>query len=100
MDMDAALSIMIGIAFRAMIDVCTCPNGALSANVVGLWESIVLLHFTSKNTRASGPWPYLACGVRVFGDLLMTQSIFKLAVVFLWITITLLIFAVPVDCQM
>ncbi|KAK7016560.1 hypothetical protein R3P38DRAFT_2525051 [Favolaschia claudopus] len=97
--MDAALSIMIGIAFRAIIDVCTCPDGALSANVVGLWESIVLLYFTSKNTRALGP--YLACGVRVFGDLLMTQSIFKLAVVFLWITITLLIFeAVPVDCQM
>ncbi|EAU91165.2 hypothetical protein CC1G_03333 [Coprinopsis cinerea okayama7 len=54
----------------------------LTTVLVGLWEGIVTLHYLKKMPNS---WdPYIAYGVRLFIDLIVTESIERLVVVVIW----------------
>ncbi|KAJ7646912.1 hypothetical protein FB45DRAFT_1051503 [Roridomyces roridus] len=82
--MDGVYSIAAGLALRLVVDAATFHDLKLSGILIGLWEGIVVLHYVNKDPTSSDP--YLAYGVRLFVDFLVTESIFKLVVVLLWST--------------
>ncbi|KAJ7201389.1 hypothetical protein GGX14DRAFT_656690 [Mycena pura] len=82
--MDGVYSIVAGLLLRVVVDAATFHNVKLSGTLIGLWEGIVLLHYVNKAPSSSDP--YLAYGVRLFVDFIVTESIFKLMIVLLWST--------------
>ncbi|KAJ6625728.1 hypothetical protein B0H10DRAFT_1736505, partial [Mycena sp. CBHHK59/15] len=80
--MDGVYSIVAGIVLRVVVDAATNHNIKLSGTIVGLWEGVVLLHFMNKAPTSTDP--YLAYGVRLFMDFLITESVVKLLIVMLW----------------
>ncbi|KAJ7105407.1 hypothetical protein C8R43DRAFT_1114498 [Mycena crocata] len=82
--MDGVYSIVAGLLLRVVVDAATFHNVKLSGTLVGLWEGVVVLHYVKKAPTSTDP--YLAYGVRLFVDFLVTESIFKLVVVLLWST--------------
>ncbi|KAJ7495834.1 hypothetical protein B0H11DRAFT_2000797 [Mycena galericulata] len=82
--MDGVYSIVAGLVLRIVVDAATFHNIKLSGTLVGLWEGVVLLHYVNKAPSSTDP--YLAYGVRLFVDFLVTESVFKLVVVLLWST--------------
>ena len=57
--------------------------------MVGIWEGIVLYHFSHKT--ASTFDPYIACGVRLFIDIIFTGHVSRMVLVLLWTGLTALI---------
>ncbi|KAJ7750306.1 hypothetical protein B0H16DRAFT_1266466, partial [Mycena metata] len=82
--MDGVYSIAAGLVLRLVVDAATFHNIKLSGTLVGLWEGVVLLHYLNKAPGSTDP--YLAYGVRLFVDFLVTESLFKLVIVLLWST--------------
>ncbi|KAF7338049.1 hypothetical protein MVEN_02029000 [Mycena venus] len=82
--MDGVYSIVAGLVLRVVVDAATFHDVKLSGTLIGLWEGVVLLHYVNKAPASSDP--YLAYGVRLFVDFLVTESIFKTVVVLLWTT--------------
>ncbi|KAJ7044919.1 hypothetical protein C8F04DRAFT_874917, partial [Mycena alexandri] len=82
--MDGVYSIAAGLALRLVVDAATFHNIKLSGTLVGLWEGVILLHYLNKAPGSTDP--YLAYGVRIFVDFLVTESLFKLVIVLLWST--------------
>ncbi|KAJ7091864.1 hypothetical protein B0H15DRAFT_178116 [Mycena belliarum] len=82
--MDGVYSILAGLVLRLVVDAATFHNVKLSGTLIGLWEGVVLLHYANKAPTSTDP--YLAYGVRLFVDFLVTESVFRLLIVLLWST--------------
>ncbi|KAJ3759425.1 hypothetical protein EV360DRAFT_3953, partial [Lentinula raphanica] len=90
--MDNLFSIFFGLSLRFIVTLVTQsspdpPSTSISSvkligTLVGLWEGIVLLHFTQKYPRSYDP--YVAYGVRMFVDLLVTEDMQRMMLVLLW----------------
>ncbi|KIK69208.1 hypothetical protein GYMLUDRAFT_639698, partial [Collybiopsis luxurians FD-317 M1] len=80
--MEQLFAIGYGLSIRYIIS--TVPNSSLklTGTLVGLWEGIVLLHFTQKWPKSFDP--YVAYGVRLFIDFLVTQNVLRQVLVLLW----------------
>ncbi|KAF7307354.1 hypothetical protein MIND_00529400 [Mycena indigotica] len=83
--MDGVYSICTGLLLRVVVDAATFHNVKLYGTLIGLWEGIVVLHYVKKVPTSSDP--YLALGVRLFVDFIVTASIFRLMIVLLWTTL-------------
>ncbi|CAA7261862.1 unnamed protein product [Cyclocybe aegerita] len=80
--MDSIFAIGAGLGVRFVVDAATRHNFKLSGSLVGLWEGVVLLHFLKKMPRSNDP--YIAYGVRLFVDFLVTESVARFVVVLIW----------------
>ncbi|KAJ3817770.1 hypothetical protein EV361DRAFT_775733, partial [Lentinula raphanica] len=94
--MDNLFSIFFGLSLRFIVTLVTTPDSSLNpdppskyissvkliGSLVGLWEGIVLLHFTQKYPRSYDP--YVAYAVRMFVDLLVTEDMQRMMLVLLW----------------
>ncbi|KDQ55885.1 hypothetical protein JAAARDRAFT_332294 [Jaapia argillacea MUCL 33604] len=80
--MESLFAIGLGLGLRALIDLATHHNARLGGTLVGIWEGIVLHHFTNKMPLSCDP--YIAMGTRMFVDLVITESWQKLGVTLLW----------------
>ncbi|KAJ7070651.1 hypothetical protein C8F01DRAFT_1107205 [Mycena amicta] len=83
--MDGVYSIASGLLLRVVVDAATFHNVKLAGTLIGLWEGVVVLHYVNKAPTSSDP--YLALGVRLFADFIVTESIFRLMIVLLWTTL-------------
>ena len=80
--MDNIYAIGLGLALRVVVDIVSENNVKMGGIIIGIWEGVVLYHFLGKM-----PWsfdPYVAYGFRLFVDFLITESLFKTAIVMLW----------------
>ncbi|KIY53459.1 hypothetical protein FISHEDRAFT_30581, partial [Fistulina hepatica ATCC 64428] len=80
--MDSIFAIAYGSGLRFVLDTVTRGNYKVSGVLMGLWEGVVMYHFMRQAPRSTDP--YLAYAVRVFIDFLMTESTFKIFLVFMW----------------
>ncbi|KAF9059585.1 hypothetical protein BDP27DRAFT_1158441, partial [Rhodocollybia butyracea] len=80
--MDNIFAIAFGLSLRVIITLVSNHSLKLTGSLVGLWEGIVLLHFTQKWPKSFDP--YVAYGVRLFVDFLVTESVARLALVVIW----------------
>ncbi|KAJ3517236.1 hypothetical protein NLJ89_g630 [Agrocybe chaxingu] len=80
--MDSIFAIGAGLGVRFVLDAATRHNFKLTGSLVGLWEGVVLLHFLKKMPRSNDP--YIAYGVRLFVDFLVTESVARFVVVVIW----------------
>ncbi|EGN99933.1 hypothetical protein SERLA73DRAFT_28936, partial [Serpula lacrymans var. lacrymans S7.3] len=80
--MDSILAIASGLVFRFFVDVVSSDNVRVAGTLIGLWEGLVVHHFLSRMPRS--PDPYLAFGVRIFIDFLITESLSRMVMVVVW----------------
>ncbi|KAH6906311.1 hypothetical protein BKA70DRAFT_1105518, partial [Coprinopsis sp. MPI-PUGE-AT-0042] len=66
----------------ANIDSASRSSLRLTSALVGVWEGVVTLHFLKKMPNSFDP--YIAYGVRLFIDLIVTESLERLVVVVIW----------------
>jgi hypothetical protein len=82
--MDSLFTTGLGLTIRAAVNSLT-SHAELSASVVGICEGFLLFH-SRPGTPSYDPsfHPYLAYGIRVFLDLLYTQSFVRMVIVMLF----------------
>ncbi|TFK44238.1 hypothetical protein BDQ12DRAFT_7346 [Crucibulum laeve] len=80
--MDSIFAIGSGLGLRYVVDSVSHHDFKLTGTLVGLWEGVVLLHFVKKMPSSFDP--YVAYGVRLFVDLLVTESFARLVLVIVW----------------
>ncbi|KAH7920148.1 hypothetical protein BV22DRAFT_981736, partial [Leucogyrophana mollusca] len=80
--MDSIFAIGVGLALRLVVDVVSNHDNRVGGTLVGLWEGVVLHHFSQKMPRSYDP--YIAFGFRIFVDFLFTESLQRMAIVVLW----------------
>ena len=76
--MDSLFSIVFGIGLRFVVDTVSHQDFKLTGTLVGLWEGVILLHFTKKTPKSSDP--YIAFAVRLCVDFYLTESVARLVV--------------------
>jgi hypothetical protein len=79
--MDSIYAIAFGLGLRTLVDAVS-QNLKLTGSLIGLWEGIITLHFLKKMPHSSDP--YIAYGVRLFIDFLITENIGRLVLVLIW----------------
>ena len=79
--MDSIYAIAFGLGLRTLVDAVS-HNLKLTGSLIGLWEGVITLHFLKKMPKSSDP--YIAYGVRLFIDFLITESIERLVLVLIW----------------
>ncbi|KIK62469.1 hypothetical protein GYMLUDRAFT_116757, partial [Collybiopsis luxurians FD-317 M1] len=80
--MDTIFSIAFGLCLRFVISAISNSSLKITGTLVGIWEGIVLSHFTAKWPRSLDP--YVAYAVRMFVDFLVTDSLARLLLVLIW----------------
>ncbi|KAJ7594496.1 hypothetical protein C8J56DRAFT_1161103 [Mycena floridula] len=80
--MESLFAIVVGLGLRYVIHVAGHCDLKISTTLIGIWEGIVLLHFLQKMPFSFDP--YVAYGVRLFIDFLVTESPARFALVVLW----------------
>lgn len=80
--MDSIYAIGAGLLLRVAVDIVSENNVKVGGIIIGLWEGVVLYHFLGKMPSSFDP--YVAYGFRLFVDFLITESLFKTAIVMLW----------------
>ncbi|KJA20049.1 hypothetical protein HYPSUDRAFT_68825 [Hypholoma sublateritium FD-334 SS-4] len=80
--MDSIFAIAFGLGLRVVVDAVSHHDFKLTGTLVGLWEGIILLHFLKKMPKSTDP--YVAYGVRLFIDFLLTDSVARLVLVLIW----------------
>jgi hypothetical protein len=79
--MDSIYAIAFGLGLRTLVDAVS-QNLKLTASLIGLWEGVITLHFLKKMPHSLDP--YIAFGVRLFIDFLITENIERLVLVLIW----------------
>ncbi|KAF8813952.1 hypothetical protein BYT27DRAFT_7131235 [Phlegmacium glaucopus] len=79
--MDSIYAIAFGLGLRTLVDAVS-QDFRLTGSLIGLWEGVITLHFLKKMPKSSDP--YIAFGVRLFIDFLVTESIERLVLVLIW----------------
>ena len=79
--MDSIYAIAFGLGLRTLIDAVS-QDLRLTGSLIGLWEGVITLHFVKKMPKSSDP--YIAYGVRLFIDFLVTESIERMVLVLIW----------------
>ncbi|KAH9484969.1 hypothetical protein JR316_0001873 [Psilocybe cubensis] len=80
--MDNIFAIGFGLGLRFVVDTVSNQDFKLTGTLVGLWEGVILLHFLKKTPKSSDP--YIAFGVRIFVDLVFTESVARMVLVLIW----------------
>jgi hypothetical protein len=80
--MDSIFAISFGLGLRFVIDTVSDHDFKVTGTLVGLWEGVIMLHFTKKMPKSSDP--FIAYGVRLFVDFLYTESLTRLVLVLVW----------------
>ena len=80
--MDSIYAIGAGLGLRFVVDTVSRHNFKITGTLVGLWEGVILLHFLKKMPKSTDP--YVAFGVRLFIDFLITESVSRLVLVLIW----------------
>ncbi|KAF5322755.1 hypothetical protein D9619_001319 [Psilocybe cf. subviscida] len=80
--MDSLFSIAFGLGLRFVVDTVSRQDFKLTGTLVGLWEGVILLHFTKKMPKSSDP--YIAFAVRLGIDFFLTESVARLVLVLIW----------------
>ncbi|KAF9527366.1 hypothetical protein CPB83DRAFT_723810, partial [Crepidotus variabilis] len=80
--MDSIFAIGAGLGLRFLVDTASRHSFKITGTLVGLWEGVILLHFLKKAPRSSDP--FIAFGVRLFIDFLVTESVGRLVLVIIW----------------
>ncbi|KDR75065.1 hypothetical protein GALMADRAFT_211384 [Galerina marginata CBS 339.88] len=83
--MDVALSILAGLGLRLFLVFTTgsSPSSKLTTAVLGLWEGIVLHQLSGRSTSPNLDH-FLAYGLRLAVDLLVSKSLQRMVMVVLW----------------
>ncbi|KAF5322053.1 hypothetical protein D9619_001324 [Psilocybe cf. subviscida] len=79
---DTLLSIALGLGLRYIVDTVSSHSVKVTGSIVGLWEGVILLHFTKKTPKSSDP--FVAFGARMFVDFVCTESFPRQVLVLLW----------------
>lgn len=79
--MDSIYAIAFGLGLRTLVDAVS-QDLKLTGSLIGLWEGVITLHFLKKMPKSSDP--YIAYGVRLFVDFLVTESMERLVLVLIW----------------
>jgi hypothetical protein len=79
--MDSIYAIAFGLGLRTLIDAVS-QDLKLTGSLIGLWEGVITLHFVKKMPKSSDP--YIAYGVRLFIDFLITESMERMVLVLIW----------------
>ena len=79
--MDSIYAIAFGLGLRTMVDAVS-QDLKLTGSLIGLWEGVITLHFLKKMPKSSDP--YIAYGVRLFVDFLITESMERMVLVLIW----------------
>ena len=79
--MDSIYAIAFGLGLRTLVDAVS-QDLKLTSSLIGLWEGVITLHFVKKMPKSSDP--YIAYGVRLFIDFLITESIERMVLVLIW----------------
>jgi hypothetical protein len=80
--MDNLCAIGFGLGVRFVIGVVSHHDLKVTGTLVGLWEGVVMQHFLRKMPTSFDP--YVAYGVRLFIDFLVTESLARLVLVLVW----------------
>jgi hypothetical protein len=80
--MDSIFAIAFGLGLRFVVDTVGHHDFKLTGTLIGLWEGVITLHFVKKMPSSFDP--YVAYGVRMFIDFLVTESISRLILVVVW----------------
>ncbi|KAF8893526.1 hypothetical protein BD779DRAFT_1407186, partial [Infundibulicybe gibba] len=80
--MDSIFAIAFGLGVRFAVDLASHHSFKITGTLVGLWEGVVLLHFSKKMPKSYDP--YIGYAVRLFVDFLATESIPRLVLVLVW----------------
>lgn len=80
--MDSIYAIGAGLGLRWVVDTVTRHNFKITGTLVGLWEGVILLHFMKKMPRSTDP--FVAFGVRLFVDFIITESVTRFVLVIIW----------------
>jgi len=80
--MDSIFAISFGLGLRFLVDAVSDHDFKITGTIVGLWEGVIMLHFTKKMPKSSDP--FIAYGVRLFVDFLCTESVTRLVLVLVW----------------
>jgi len=80
--MDNLCAIGFGLGVRFVIDSASHHDLKVTGTLVGLWEGVVMQHFLRKMPTSFDP--YVAYGVRLFIDFLVTESLTRLVLVLVW----------------
>ncbi|KAF8160663.1 hypothetical protein B0H34DRAFT_672810 [Crassisporium funariophilum] len=83
--MDVALSMLTGLGIRFFLTTATGagPTGLLSTALVGIWEGVVV-HQLSGRSSSKNIDHFLAYGLRVAVDLLISKNLPRIVLVLLW----------------
>ena len=79
--MDSIYAIAFGLGLRTLVDAVS-QDLKLTGSLIGLWEGVITLHFVKKMPKSSDP--YIAYGVRLFIDFLITESMERMVLVLIW----------------
>ena len=79
--MDSIYAIAFGLGLRTLVDAVS-QDLKLTGSLIGLWEGVITLHFLKKMPKSSDP--YIAYGVRLFIDFLVTESMERMVLVLIW----------------
>jgi hypothetical protein len=79
--MDSIYAIAFGLGLRTLVDAVS-QSFKLKGSLIGLWEGVIMLHFLKKMPKSSDP--YIAFGVRLFIDFLVTESVERMVLVLIW----------------
>ncbi|KAJ2922497.1 hypothetical protein H1R20_g14614, partial [Candolleomyces eurysporus] len=80
--MESIYAIAFGLGLRAVLTFATHRDFKIEGPLVGLWEGVVTLHFMKKMPSSFDP--YIAWGVRMFIDFLVTESVSRMVLVIIW----------------
>ncbi|KAF5392231.1 hypothetical protein D9757_001459 [Collybiopsis confluens] len=80
--MDTIFSIVFGLSLRYAITTISNSSLKITGSLIGIWEGVVLSHFTKKWPRSYDP--YIACAARMLVDFFITDSIARLLLILLW----------------
>ncbi|EDR11945.1 uncharacterized protein LACBIDRAFT_313933 [Laccaria bicolor S238N-H82] len=80
--MDSIFAIAFGLGLRFVVDAVSHHDFKLTGTLIGLWEGVITLHFVKKMPSSFDP--YVAYGVRMFVDFLVTESLSRLILVVVW----------------
>ncbi|KAF9447947.1 hypothetical protein P691DRAFT_76603 [Macrolepiota fuliginosa MF-IS2] len=88
--MDVALSLATGLGLRVCLALVASPADFIASTALGIWEGIFIhqLSFHPRSSEPSSPLDhYLAFGLRLVFDLLISKSWTRVAMVGTWATV-------------
>ncbi|KAF5338490.1 hypothetical protein D9611_013246 [Ephemerocybe angulata] len=80
--MDSIYSIVAGLGLRLVVGYASHHEFKIVGPLIGLWEGVVTLHFMKKAPSSFDP--FVAYGVRMFIDYLVTENVSRMVLVVIW----------------